>query len=66
MGSSKTKKMAARMPRRIALEQRKYAAGMVDTLGWQFETFWTSLHNNWNLYKVRKKTYVFTVFMRLL
>ena len=46
-GSSQIEKMTARMSRRIALEQRRYAAGMVDTMGWQFATLWTSLHKNW-------------------
>jgi len=39
--------MAARLSRRIAVEQRRCAAGVVDTQGWQFETCWTSLHKNW-------------------
>jgi len=33
---------SARMSRRIAVEQRRYAAGMVDNQGWQFETCWTT------------------------
>jgi len=36
--------MAARTSRRIAVEQRRYATGMVDTQDWQWETCWTSLH----------------------
>ena len=35
------------MSYRIAVEQRRYAAGMAGTPGWQFETCWTSLHKNW-------------------
>jgi len=44
----KFEKMAAQMCRRIAVEQIRYAAGMADTQGWQFETFCrpTSLHKN--------------------
>jgi len=29
---------SARMSRRIAVEQRRYAAEMADNYGWQFET----------------------------
>ena len=36
------KHQATRMSRRIAIEQRKYAAGMAGTQGWQFETCWTT------------------------
>jgi len=32
------KHQAARISRRIAVEQRRYAAGMADTQGWPFET----------------------------
>jgi len=33
------KNMAGRMSRRIAVERRRYADGMEDTQGRQFETF---------------------------
>jgi len=49
------------MSRRIALEQRRYAAGMVDTLGWQFETFWTSLHYT-RIENVYKAVFFYAVF----
>jgi len=34
------------MSRRIAVERIRYATGMADTQGWQFENCWTSLHKN--------------------
>jgi len=33
-----TAKLSARMSRWMAVEQRRYAAGMADSQGWQFET----------------------------
>jgi len=42
-GSSQLQKhQAARMFRRIVVEQRRYAAGLADTQGWQFETYQTA------------------------
>jgi len=39
------KHKAARMPRRIAINQKVCKRGMMDTQGWQFET--CKLHKNW-------------------
>jgi len=52
---------SARMSRRIAVEQRRYAAGMADTEGWQFETCWTTqeLRMRIAFSTVRKKTFIF-------
>jgi len=36
------KHQAARMSRRISVEQRRYAVGMEDTQSWQFETCYTT------------------------
>ena len=58
--------MAARMSRRIALEQRRMRLGWwtpwVDSLKLS-ELAYTRIEN---VYKVRKKTFVFPVFMWLL
>jgi len=44
-GSSQLQKYkVARISRPIAIEKRRYAAGMADTQGWQFET--CKMHKN--------------------
>ena len=52
---------SARMSRRIAVEQKRYAAGMADTEGWQFETCWTTqeLRMRIAFSTVHKKTFIF-------
>ena len=68
MGLFTNKKMAARLFRRIAVEQRRYTM----RLGWRtprvdsFKLAVLAYTRIENAHKVRKKTFIFTVFMWLL
>jgi len=57
-GSSQLQKQqAARMSRRLAIEQRMYAAGMADTQGWQFEICWTTQELRMRIKHARKRAF---------
>jgi len=48
-----------RMSRRIAIEQSRYAAGMADTEGWQFETCWTTQELRMRIVYARKRSFFY-------